>query len=259
MRKKIILGIIIAGMVLGTVSCGKSEMQDVSSASMEEEAGGVSEEAPEVTPDLPEDYMTEEDAEDDSWRQEPEVDISGYYQMYYAGTDERTGSYVEIDADHNYTEYQKYEYKFQQSEDGRSLLCLIPQNVDEENATVSKAYLTPTEDGAVLDYNVYEDAFEGDDALKNTLILTNGENGLKDEKMFEGIYQIEKFGDTMSYEFREDGTMLSRRTEAYEARGDIFMMGEVKMTFEKNDEKLTIMTIDQEPVFDLVPCEKQDM
>ncbi len=258
LRKKIILEIIIAGMVLGTVSCGKSEMQDVSSASMEEEAGGVSEEAPEVTPDLPEDYMTEEDAEDDSWRQEPEVDISGYYQMYYAGTDEYTGSYVEIDKDHNYTEIQKYEYGFQQGENGKIMLSFTLQGADEEATEQTLAYMTPTDDGCVIDYNIY-DSVEEDDELKRTLVLQDGENALADGALFEGVYTVKEFGDSMIYEFRADGTLICKRVESYEARSNVFMMGEVKMLFEKTDEKLTILTMDQEPMFDLIPCEQQEI
>lgn len=88
------------------------------------------------------------------------------------------------------------------------------------------------------------------------LYLLEGEDGLRSDGMFDGIYQIGEDGDSYQYVFEKNGDITMQIKERYYADQEHMILvdhaGSTEYLYEQSEDKLILKNMKEEPILTLI-------
>lgn len=88
------------------------------------------------------------------------------------------------------------------------------------------------------------------------LYLLEGEDGLRSDEMFDGIYQIGEDGDSYQYVFEKNGDITMQIEERYFADQEHMILvdhaGSTEYLYEQLEDKLILKNMKEEPILTLI-------
>lgn len=88
------------------------------------------------------------------------------------------------------------------------------------------------------------------------LYLLEGEDGLRSDGMFDGIYQIGEDGDSYQYVFEKNGDITMQIEERYFADQEHMILvdhaGSTEYLYEQSEDKLILKNMKEEPILTLI-------